>query len=85
MLVSIVNLSDEEKTIAPLHLDKLKFETFIDDRVAKVNVEKTTNKIIKDANRIITLKEALRTSHLNKEEVENIESICVEFEDIFHL
>jgi hypothetical protein len=53
VLVSVINLSDEEKTLAPLCLNQLEFETFTDVMIAQVNIEDTDSNKLKNPARIV--------------------------------
>ncbi|KAL4103252.1 hypothetical protein QTP88_018629 [Uroleucon formosanum] len=84
VLVNIINISDEEKIIQPVSLSQIKYEVYREETVMHINHYKNEN-LINYPERIKQLKKELRTEHLNSEERDSIERVCIDFMDIFHL
>ncbi|KAL4127326.1 hypothetical protein QTP88_011501 [Uroleucon formosanum] len=84
VLVNIINISDEEKIIQPVSLSQIKYEVYREETVMHINHYKNKN-LINYPERIKQLKKELRTEHLNSEERDSIERVCIDFMDIFHL
>ncbi|KAL4083068.1 hypothetical protein QTP88_028398 [Uroleucon formosanum] len=84
VLVNIINISDEEKIIQPVSLSQIKYEVYREESVMHINHYKNEN-LINYPERIKQLKKELRTEHLNSEERDSIERVCIDFMDIFHL
>ncbi|KAL4105015.1 hypothetical protein QTP88_020290 [Uroleucon formosanum] len=84
VLVNVINLSDEENIIQPVKLSQIKYEIYKGESVMHINTTKNEN-LSNYPERVQQLKKELRTEHLNSEEVNSIERVCIDFMDIFHL
>lgn len=83
VLVSVINSAEHHVTLSSTKLEKSHYEIFEETSVHVVHSEHPSHNA--KASRVQLLKENLRTEHLNREEKESVEELCVNFSDIFHL
>ena len=79
-LTSIINANAIPKTIDFSELSIEPLETTLETREAVLNINTS-----EPADRIQTIKNQLRTEHLNAEEKESITQLCLEYADIFYI
>lgn len=79
-LITIINTSNKRVTIPTptLHLEPLSQNSYVYSLAPNISNNHVSN-------RIKTLESMLRLDHLNSEEKTSIQTICHEFNDIFHL
>ena len=84
IVVTILNITEEDKNININDLNKIKYDNEEDYELLKINNNNekyNSNKI----NRINKIKSLIRSDHMNKEEKQSIIEICEQYSDIFHL